>query len=114
MRRVGGLAVGGLALLFGLASAAAPPGSWIDWAKKSEGRFAYSVLMQGKKVGWMIEETKLGTLAGKPVVQSVSEEYTETLFDGEKSVKHDRSVTSYETTGVGLLVHYAATRTEDG
>ena len=107
MIRLGSLAVGILALASSLAAAAAPSDS-CDWAKKSEGRFAYSVFFGGKKVGWIIEETKLGTHAGKPVLQSISEEYTETRLRRREVGQEERSMTSYELTGEGPIVHLRA------
>lgn len=101
-------------LLSTMASAAAPTSTWRDWAKKSEGRFAYSISMAGKKVGWIIEETKLGIHAGKPVVMKISEERMETLYDGAKNVKSEHSVTCYELSGDGTLVYHTSKKIEDG
>ena len=95
-------------------NAAAPPVDWYAWAKKSEARHAYSLYFGGKKVGWIIEETKLGVYAGRRVLESINEEYTETAFDGEKSVKEERSTTRYSLAGDGPIVSYESYRKEDG
>ena len=72
------------------------------------------MFFKGKKAGWIIEETKLGEYAGKPVLKSSSEERMETAFDGEKSVKEERSTTYYALTGDGPIVAYDSYRKEDG
>jgi hypothetical protein len=97
-----------------LADAAGPPADWYAWAKKSQARYAYSVFFGGKKVGWIIEETKLGEHGGRRVFESITEERTETAFDGEKSIKEDRSTTRYALTGDGPIVSYESVRKEDG
>ena len=76
-----------------LAPAAGVPPSHLVWARASEGRFAYGTYFKDKKVGWIVEETKLGRHDGRPVLFSTSESQMVTLFDGEKSVKQEKSLT---------------------
>ena len=92
------------------ATAVAPPTDWYAWAKKSEARLAYGVFFGGKKAGWIIEETKVVDFAGKRVLKSSSEERMETVFDGEKSIKEERSTTYYSLTGDGPIVAYDSYR----
>jgi Transglutaminase-like superfamily len=103
-----------LVALAPLATAAAPPTDWYAYAKKSQARHAYGVYFGGKKVGWIVEEIKLGEHAGRRVLESSSDERTETAFDGEKSVKEERSTTRYALAGDGLIVSYDSYRKEDG
>jgi hypothetical protein len=91
-----------------------PTASLTDWAKKAQGRYAYGLYITGKKVGWMIEELKPGKHDGKDVLKSLSESYMATTFDGEKSVKEEKSVISYELTGEGRIVHAEVWKKEDG
>jgi hypothetical protein len=86
----------------------------LQWAKKSQGRFAYGVYHKGKKGGWIIDETKVGKHDGKDVLLSISESYTCTLYDGEKNTKEEKSVTAYELAGEGTILYAEVTSKEDG
>jgi hypothetical protein len=94
--------------------AAAPPIPHLQWAKRSEARHAYGMYMKGRKVGWTVDETKVGRRGGRPVLLSTSDTLMVTLFDGEKSVKEERTVTEYELVGDGPIVFAELTRREDG
>jgi hypothetical protein len=72
------------------------------------------VYFKDKKVGWVVEEMKLGKHNGADVLLSTNETYMVTLFDKEKSVKHDKSVTAYELTGAGAILFADVSREEDG
>jgi hypothetical protein len=85
-----------------------------DWAKKAQGRYAYGTYIKDKKTGWIIEEMKLGKHAGKDVLVSLSESYNSTLFDGEKNVKEEKTVITYELTGDGAILHAEVKQKEDG
>jgi hypothetical protein len=85
-----------------------------DWARKAQGRYAYGLYITGKKVGWIIEELKLGKHAGKVVLKSSTESYMATTFDGEKSVKEEKTVISYELDGEGTILHAEVKKKEDG
>src|SRR5262245_9661906 len=50
------------------APAAAVPASHLAWARKVEGRLSYGMYFRGKKVGWVVEEMKLGKHGGKDVL----------------------------------------------
>jgi hypothetical protein len=103
-----------LLVAIGPLPSASPPLSHLEWAKKSQGRFAYGMYFRDKKVGWMIEEMKLGKLGGKEVVFSTTETYMETLFDDEKSVKHELSTICYALQGPGEIVSANTIKKEDG
>ena len=85
-----------------------------DWAKKSQGRYAYGMYIAGKKVGWSIEELKLDKVDGKPVLKSSNESYMATVYDGEKTIKEESTVIDYELTGSGVIVHAVVKKKEDG
>lgn len=97
-----------------LVQAAAVPVSHLAWAKQSQGRFAYGIYFKDQKVGWIVEEMKLGTLQGKQVLFSSSHTMMVTLFDGEKSVKEEKSTTAYDLTGQGRIVFAESIRRDDG
>jgi hypothetical protein len=97
-----------------LAPAAAPPISHLEWAKLSEARHAYGMYMKGKKVGWTVDEMKLGRRGGRPVLLSTSDMVMVTLFDGEKSVKEEKTTTEYDLSGDGPIVFAEMSRREDG
>jgi hypothetical protein len=86
----------------------------LEWAKKAQGRFAYGVYIKGKKIGWIIDETKLGKQDGKDVLLSITESYTSTLFDGDKTTKEEKSVIIYELTGEGAILQAEVNAKEDG
>jgi hypothetical protein len=102
----------GLSALLAPARDAAPP--HLEWAKKAQGRWAYGMYFTGKKVGWTVDEMKLDTHAGKPVLRASSEVFLSTVFDGEKSVKHERTAVYYELTGDGAVVYATRVNKEDG
>lgn len=114
MARIGWivLVLGGLAAA--LAGADDKAATLLEWAKKSQGRYAYGVYFSGKKVGYIIEEVKLARRDGKEVIHSTSETFMSTLFDGEKSVKKERSLTCYELTAPGHILFAEVSRLEDG
>jgi hypothetical protein len=85
-----------------------------EWAKKSQGRYAYGMYMAGQKIGWSIDEVKLDKLDGKPVLKTINESYSATVYDGEKTVKEESTVISYELTGSGDIVHALVKKKEDG
>jgi hypothetical protein len=91
----------------------APP-SLADWAKKVQGRRAYGLYMGGKKAGWVIEDFKLARHAGTPVLEVYSEMYMATLFEGQKSVKEEKTRFCYELAGAGNIVFASQYRQEDG
>jgi hypothetical protein len=84
------------------------PASLAEWARKSQGRHAYGVYVKGKKVGWSIEEMKLGKRDGKAVLLSLSEQHIVTAFDGEKSVIDESSTVTYSLEGDGPIIHALA------
>ena len=94
---------------------AAPPAAETlrEWAKKSQGRYAYGVYLAGKKVGWSIDELKLGKPTGKEVLLSINESYLRTKFDGEESIKEEKSVIVYELEGDGTILSAEVKKKED-
>ncbi|MFO0930765.1 MAG: transglutaminase-like domain-containing protein [Gemmataceae bacterium] len=115
MSRIGwtmAVVVGGL--LAAPAAADDAAATMAEWAKKAQGRYAYGVYFSGKKVGYIIEEVKLARRGGQEVVHSTTETFMSTLFDGEKSVKKERSLTCYELTVPGRIVFAEVSRLEDG
>jgi hypothetical protein len=86
----------------------------LAWAKKSQSRLAYGLYIGGQKMGYSVDEVKVVQRDGKDVLRSTSEMYLATLFDGEKSIKEDRSVTYYELTGDGAILSAEVIRIEDG
>src|SRR5262245_805576 len=114
MSRMGLVAFVLLGLLGAPVRADEKPLSLQEWAKKSQGKFPYSVAFKTQKAGYVIEEWKLGKHKGADVLLSSSEWFTETLFDGEKSVRKDKSLVCYELSGQGTILYAEVKRTEDG
>ena len=56
-----------------------------------------------RKGGWIVEETKLEKHQGKDVLRTITESFTSTLFDGEKTTKTEKSIVTYELAGDELL-----------
>jgi hypothetical protein len=90
------------------------PANLRDWARKMEGRLAYGMYIGGKKCGWIVDEIKFGKHDGKEVVRVTSQSYMATLFDGEKSIKEEKSLFCYALTGEGRLVYARHYQKEDG
>jgi len=88
--------------------------SLAQWAKGAVSRVAYGIYIKGKKVGWAIEEIKLGEREGKPVLLSSSESFMQTLFDGEKSVKKEQQTLVYSLEGKGELLAGSVAKEDDG
>lgn len=85
-----------------------------QWARNSVSRESYGIYIKGKKVGWAIEETKIGEKDGKPVLYSLSDSYMQTLFDGEKSLKKDKNVTVFSLEGKGEILSASVSKEDDG
>ncbi len=85
-----------------------------EWAKKSQGRYAYGTYIVNKKTGWIVEEMKLGKHDGKDVLVALSESYSDTVFDGEKSTKEEKTIITYELTGDGTILRTDVRQKEDG
>ncbi|MFO0880672.1 MAG: transglutaminase-like domain-containing protein [Gemmataceae bacterium] len=108
------LALGLVCLMAGLAEAAGPPVSHLDWARAMQGRMAYGMYFRSKKVGWVVEEMKVTQVKGVPALISSSHTYMLTLFDGEKSLKEETSSTTYALDGVGPILQAESVRKDDG
>jgi hypothetical protein len=90
------------------------PATLHDWARKMQARHAYGLYMGGKKCGWIVEDTKLGKHGDKDVLKVSSQTYMATLFDGEKSVKEEKTLFCYELKGDGNIVFAEQYSKEDG
>jgi hypothetical protein len=75
---------------------------------------AYGIYIKGKKVGWSIEELKLDKRDGEEVLLSISESYMQTLFDGEKSTKKDKTTYAYSLKGEGQILSASILKEDDG
>ncbi len=108
-----------------LAVAAAPleareaaPESLRPWIVKRLGRQAYGVYADTRKsgwvkVGWFIEETRLGKYQGREVAVQGTEGYFVTVADGEKSTRHEKTDLYFSLQGDGGLVHAEERISED-
>src|SRR3954470_21266751 len=94
-----------LACLLPLPARADAPESLAAWAKRSQGRHAYGVYVGGKKVGWSVEELKLGKRGGQDVLVAVSQMYLRTAFDGEKTESDETTTVAYALEGDGPILH---------
>lgn len=95
----------GLALLAVLpAGGAAPKDSLLEYARKQQGRYAYGVYVKKVKVGWSVDDTKLGKHDGKDVLITTEESFFSILRDGDKTVKKEKKVTCYALDGEGEIV----------
>jgi hypothetical protein len=96
------------------AEAPASKESLKDFVARSQSRTAYGVYVGKKKVGWEIDEFKLGKRDGKEVAVETSRGYVAVLADGEKSVLEDSTTVYYELEGDGAIVYAEARTKEDG
>lgn len=95
-------------------SADDPPTSLRDWAKAAQSRVAYGIYVKGKKVGWSVDEIKIVQRDGREVMQATSESFMQTLFDGEKSTKKDKTTYIYSLDGDGPMIHADIFKEDDG
>jgi hypothetical protein len=86
------------------AAADAPPESLAEYARRLQGRHAYATYVKKVKVGWSVDDVKLGKHEGKPVLISTEETFFSVLRDGEKSVKKEKRVTYYSLEGEGSII----------
>jgi hypothetical protein len=88
------------------APAAAPPFNPMrDHARKVQGRYAYGFYFQKGKIGWIVEEYKLGQYDGKEALIKTFEMHMTVLRDKEKMVKTEKSVEYYALQGDGPLLY---------
>jgi hypothetical protein len=114
-RAVCALAVSCLALVVASSGAVAPreAESLLEYARRSQVRYAYGVYIKKVKVGWSVEETKLGKHNGKDVLISTSQNYFSVNVSGEKSVTSETTVVYYSLEGNGPIVFAEKKSRED-
>src|SRR5437879_5790977 len=78
--------------------------SLLDYARASQGRFAYGMYIKGKKAGWTVDEIKVAKKDRKDVVVTTSEMLMDTLSDGVRSVRKTKTTVTYATDGEGAVV----------
>jgi len=94
--------------------AAPPPEPLAEYVRRSGGRYAYGLYVGEQKIGWTIDEMKLGELAGKPAAVSDSEGRMEMLIMGNRATFQWRQRTFYELSGDGAVLRIEETIVEDG
>jgi Transglutaminase-like superfamily len=80
------------------------PTSLIEYARQTQGRYAYGLYLKGKKVGWETEDYKVVRRDGAQVLEVTTESYFSTLADGEKSLSTEKSVVVYSLEGEGPIL----------
>src|SRR5262249_7989581 len=83
------------------------------YVRHKQGRLAYGIYFQNKKVGWLIEEIKLGKHADREVAVHTSEGYIAIGRGKEKSIHQITSLDYFELTGEGRLVFAEERNVED-
>jgi hypothetical protein len=78
-----------------------------------QARQAYGVYVGNNKVGWAIDELRLGKYAGKEVAVQVSEGYVALTTDGEKSILETKTLTYFSLEGEGEIVGIEERTRED-
>ncbi len=66
------------------------------------------------KIGWMVDELKLGKYAGRDVLVSVSQIHTSVVTDGERSTTTEASTLYYDLEGEGAILAVDSVTKEDG
>lgn len=85
-----------------------------EYAASQQGKYAYGLYLKDKKVGFQVEEFKIGKHDGKDVLIVTTEQLFSVTVDGEKSVSEEKSTTMYETEGDGAVVYASTSAKEDG
>jgi len=85
-----------------------------EYVRQSGGRYAYGLYVGEQKVGWTIDEMRLGELDGKPAAVSESEGRMEMLIMGNKATFQWHNRTHYELRGDGSVLRIEELIEEDG
>jgi hypothetical protein len=85
---------------------------------KRQGRQAYGIYVESKKIGaqkigWFVDELKLGKYQGKEVAVHFSEAHMVTNSNGEKSVLHETATVYYQLDGDGAILAAEEVSQED-
>lgn len=89
------------------------PESLRDFVHKNASRHAVGLYLQGKKIGWMVAEVKLGTRDGREVAVETTDMAIAMLSDGEKTEIKQKSTTWYSLEGDGSIIAAHETGTQD-
>jgi hypothetical protein len=103
-----------IALWYASAVSAEPTSSLRDFVQKNQTRHAVGLFLQGKKVGWMIVDFRLGQRDGQPVAVETSEMLLSLHVDGEKSVTKRRETVWYSLEGEGSIIAAEQVDATDG
>jgi hypothetical protein len=87
--------------------------SLADYVKRAGGRFAYGLYVGKQKVGWTVDEMKLGELDGKPVAIVSNEGRMDMLVMGEPSKYRWNEKSCFELSGDGTIARIEETTIED-
>ena len=77
---------------------------------KTQGRQAYGLYINNRKIGWSLDETRLGKYKGKDVAIRTEEAYFAVTLGGKKMTTKEKGVTFFELGGQGRII-FAEERT---
>jgi hypothetical protein len=89
-------------------------GSLKAYVVKTQGRQAYGVYIQDKKIGWMITESKLSKLDGKEVAATTEELFVEIKRGGDGLKMEMNSSTFFALDGEGSILQVQESSKENG
>ena len=92
----------------------APDGALRAYVEESQHRQAYGVYVKQHKLGYAIDELKLGQWSGKEVAVQTFEMHWRYQSDGETSVCDAKTVNYFELVGKGKILAGEEEVTEDG
>ena len=90
------------------------PKSWREYISKQQGRQAYGIYLQGKKLGWMIEDIKLGEHDGQPVAIFSEQGKLSASFFGAKTEMEMNTTQIHSLEGNGEILYAKHVSREDG
>jgi hypothetical protein len=90
------------------------PGSLRDYVLKTQSRQAYGVYFRGRKLGWAIGESRLGTLDGREVAIDRFQLHFVLQTESGRSQTELNSVTTYSLDGEGAVLAKEERTKEDG
>jgi len=85
-----------------------------DYVQRNQSRQAYGVYLTGKKVGWLVEELKLGVRNGNEVAICSGEMKLSVQFLGVKSEMENDWTTVFQLRGDGEILSATDSTIEDG
>lgn len=85
-----------------------------EYVRKNASRQSYGMYLNDQKLGWVIEEMRLGEFKGQPAAIYEDESLFSTVFFGETEESTSKSKVVYSLEGDGNIIYAESIYVEDG